>query len=104
MPIHMKFNGKLSKRDLVRAAKKTRELQAYRSMVRRAKAAYVSDTTIPQTPMNSNAIQEYLDYFWLVANGQLPMDAPPLSSPPNERFPVRRLNVAEVARKLERYV
>ena len=49
------------------------------------------------------ARQNKTDYFWLVANGELPMDAPPLSSPPNERFPVRRLNVAEVARKLERY-
>lgn len=103
MPIHMKFNSKLSKRDLVRAAKKTRKLQAYRAKVRRSKANYVSDTTTPQTPRNSKELQNYLDYFWLVANGELPMDAPPLSSPPNERFPVRRLNVSEVARKLERY-
>ena len=104
MPIHMKFNSKLSKRDLVRAVKKTRKLQAYRAMVRRSKAAYVSDTTWPITPCYSAELQHILEWTWLTSHGERPVDAPRLlapSTPPSWVF--HSVDLKEVARKLERY-
>ena len=105
MPIHMKFNFKIPKQDLVRAAKKTRKLQAFRAMVRRSKAVYASDTTWPPpTPRNSSELQHILVWTWLTSNGERPMDAPPLmapSTPPSWVF--HSADLKEVARKLERY-